>query len=210
MFTEPAKISNQNSVNQILITLSNNPNIPENEIMKLTFGYDRNNTYKSNKKYADMLRRGVRKGIIEKCVNNTGKYTRCKFVYRLPIEQKTEIMDLSEKIEGFIDILDEVDLKQLKRGISIIIEAKKTVELYHKYGTNPKTYDKFIVECLKVHTGDKDAFFDYLEYNRNNNLPYPSSGSLLVGLEDFDNIINDWEFDEAEFRILQKIYQAIM
>ena len=38
----------------------------ETEIFKAAFGYDRNNSPWSNKKYADMLRRGMRKGLISR------------------------------------------------------------------------------------------------------------------------------------------------
>ena len=55
----------------------------ENEINKAAFGYDRNNSNYSNKKYADMLRRGIKKGFIDRIEwpSNAIKYGRDKFIY---------------------------------------------------------------------------------------------------------------------------------
>jgi len=58
----------------------------ETEIFKAAFGYDRNNSMESNKKYADMLRRGMKKGIIDR-VECEG-LGRAKFVYYAPREVK--------------------------------------------------------------------------------------------------------------------------
>jgi len=52
----------------------------ETEIFKAAFGYDRNNSIHSNKKYADMLRRGMKKGLISR-VEMEGTTSRAKFVY---------------------------------------------------------------------------------------------------------------------------------
>ena len=52
-----------NSVKQIVEFLDLTVCASENTIMKSVFGYDRNSTWMSNKKYADMLRRGLRKGL---------------------------------------------------------------------------------------------------------------------------------------------------
>ena len=50
-----------NSIKQILQVLSDFEFLTENEIFELAFGYDRNYSSDSNKKYADMLRRGLAK-----------------------------------------------------------------------------------------------------------------------------------------------------
>jgi len=55
-----------NSVNSIIDYLNTTVVVSENKIMRDVFGYDRNNTYESNKKYADMLRRGLDKGLIHR------------------------------------------------------------------------------------------------------------------------------------------------
>jgi len=53
-----------NSVNTMVQVLKEVGPMTENEITKTAFGYDRNTSFGSNKKYADMLRRGLAKGII--------------------------------------------------------------------------------------------------------------------------------------------------
>lgn len=56
----------RNSVKQIIEYLTDNPNQTETEIQENVFDYYRNHpsTLESNKKYADLLRRGVAKGLI--------------------------------------------------------------------------------------------------------------------------------------------------
>ena len=53
-----------NSVKTMVQVLKEVGPMTENEITKTAFGYDRNRSFGSNKKYADMLRRGLAKGII--------------------------------------------------------------------------------------------------------------------------------------------------
>ena len=59
----------------------------EREIQMTCFGYDRNRTWKSNKKYADMLRRGMEKGLIDRqeigpdFAKALGYDGRSKFIY---------------------------------------------------------------------------------------------------------------------------------
>jgi len=75
-----------NSIKQIIDTLHKISFITENEIMRVTFGYDRNNTWESNKKYADMLRRGLSKGIISRVrMDNLGRE---KYFYFLTENEK--------------------------------------------------------------------------------------------------------------------------
>lgn len=76
-----------NSIKQIISTLHQISFITENEIMRVTFGYDRNNTWESNKKYADMLRRGLRKGVISRVrMDNLGRE---KYFYYLTEKEKS-------------------------------------------------------------------------------------------------------------------------
>ncbi len=85
------KTEKNNSVNQMVSVLKQFGPMTENEITQTAFSYDRNNSYgESNKKYADMLRRGLKKGIIDRvevpdnAVNLTRintKPTRAKFIY---------------------------------------------------------------------------------------------------------------------------------
>jgi len=65
----------QRMVNQpeIVNYLKQNPGKTENEIMFEIYGFDRNNTFHSNKKYAECLRRALRKGSIGRVQTRTTK-----------------------------------------------------------------------------------------------------------------------------------------
>ena len=69
-----------NSVHEMVDALKRVGPMTETEIFKAAFGYDRNNSIHSNKKYADMLRRGMKKGLISR-VEMEGTTSRAKFVY---------------------------------------------------------------------------------------------------------------------------------
>ena len=73
----------RNSINQIIDVLKWKQFLTENEIMFVAFGYDRNDSRASNKKYADMLRRGMKKGLIDRMEwpSNAIKHGRSKFIY---------------------------------------------------------------------------------------------------------------------------------
>jgi len=70
-----------NSVHEMVEALKEVGPMTENEIHKTVFGYDRNNSYESNKKYADMLRRGMRKGLIKRVEADLTGHSRSKFIY---------------------------------------------------------------------------------------------------------------------------------
>ena len=72
----------RNSINQIIEVLKWKQFLTENEIMFAAFGYDRNDSRASNKKYADMLRRGMAKGIIDR-VEMKHPGSRSRFLYYL-------------------------------------------------------------------------------------------------------------------------------
>jgi len=78
------KFSKQrNSVMEMVDVLKRIGPMTENEINKAAFGYDRSRGFGSNKKYADMLRRGIKKGLIDRIEwpSNAIKYGRDKFIY---------------------------------------------------------------------------------------------------------------------------------
>ena len=75
-----SRYSKQNSVHEMVDALKTVGPMTETEIFKAAFGYDRNNSIHSNKKYADMLRRGMKKGLISR-VEMEGTTSRAKFVY---------------------------------------------------------------------------------------------------------------------------------
>ena len=59
-------MTKNNSVRQMVACLSVNGAMPETLLLENTFGYIRSCMISSNKKYADMLRRGLKKGIIKR------------------------------------------------------------------------------------------------------------------------------------------------
>ena len=75
--------SKRNSINQIIDVLKWKQFLTENEIMFTAFGYDRNYSGASNKKYADMLRRGMAKGIIDRVEMKGWGDSRSKYLYYL-------------------------------------------------------------------------------------------------------------------------------
>jgi SOS response regulatory protein OraA/RecX len=68
----------RNSVNQIVNYLKQNNFQTESEIQENVFNYFRNETWLSNKKYADLLRRAVSKGLVYRVKHKKG---RSQFVY---------------------------------------------------------------------------------------------------------------------------------
>ena len=59
-------MTKNNSVRQMVACLKVNGAMSETLLLENTFGYIRSCTIYSNKKYADMLRRGLKKGIIKR------------------------------------------------------------------------------------------------------------------------------------------------
>ena len=68
----------RNSVNQIVDYLKANPFSTESEIQQNIWGYFRNETIESNKKYADLLRRAIDKGLVNRVKHKKG---RSQYVY---------------------------------------------------------------------------------------------------------------------------------
>lgn len=71
------------SVKEIVSYLTENPFKSESEIQQDVFGYYRNTSLESNKKYADMLRRGLEKGLISS-VERKVVGTRSRIFYFIP------------------------------------------------------------------------------------------------------------------------------
>ena len=78
------------SVKEIVNFLNNNPNQTESEIQERVFGYYRNSSIYSNKKYADMLRRGLTKGLIFRIKQ---KKNQSQFVYSVtpPVVESAKV-----------------------------------------------------------------------------------------------------------------------
>lgn len=72
-----------NSIKQVIAYLQENPFTSENQIMSTVFGYTRRSKYSDNKKYADLLRRGLYSGKIARIeARVSGKLDR--FFYYVP------------------------------------------------------------------------------------------------------------------------------
>jgi len=80
------------SVKEIVNFLKQNPDQTESEIQEKVFGYYRNGSIFSNKKYADMLRRGLAKGLI---CRTEKKKNQSRFVYNIapPVIEKVEVVE---------------------------------------------------------------------------------------------------------------------
>jgi len=72
------------SVKEIVNFLKQNPNQTESEIQEKVFGYYRNYSVYSNKKYADMLRRGLDKGLIKRIIWKKKSESRELYFYYVP------------------------------------------------------------------------------------------------------------------------------
>ena len=99
----------RNSVKQIIEYLTDNPNQTETEIQENVFDYYRNHprTLESNKKYADLLRRGVAKGLI---IRTEQKKNGSRFVYNVAPQvitpqtiREANLNQTSYKIEEYVD-----------------------------------------------------------------------------------------------------------
>lgn len=73
-----------NSIQEIIDVLNEESFLPENEIMNRAFDFDRSSSQSSNKKYADMLRRGLEKGFFKRCKLEHPLYPRCRYFYYIP------------------------------------------------------------------------------------------------------------------------------
>jgi hypothetical protein len=80
------------SVNEIIEHLIKFPFQTESEIQEDVFGYFRNETWKSNKKYADMLRRGLAKGYYKRVLWKTKQDSRNLYRYYVPTSVKENFL----------------------------------------------------------------------------------------------------------------------
>ena len=80
---------------EIVDYIKNNPGQSENQIMYDVYGYDRNSTWESNKKYADCLRRALHSGKIRR--EEVSKNRFIYFINDLPkVEPKKDIVYSSQ------------------------------------------------------------------------------------------------------------------
>ena len=72
------------SVKEIIDFLVVNPFQTETEIQEQVFNYCRSTSYRSNKKYAEMLRRGMAKGLIKRIYWKRKSDSRPLYRYYVP------------------------------------------------------------------------------------------------------------------------------
>ena len=82
MYNSPAPYR---SVKEIVEYLTSNPNKTESEIQEDVFDYFRNETWESNKKYADMLRRGLSRGLYKRYLWKMKSDSKPLYRYYVPI-----------------------------------------------------------------------------------------------------------------------------
>ena len=80
------------SVNEIVKFLIKNPFRTESEIQEDVFSYYRNETWESNKKYADMLRRGLQKGLYKRFLWKKKNDSRNLYRYYVPTSVKENFL----------------------------------------------------------------------------------------------------------------------
>ena len=82
----------RNSVKQIVEHLIKFPFQTESEIQEDLFGYYRNETWESNKKYADLLRRGLQKGLYKRFLWKKKNDSRSLYRYYVPTSVKENFL----------------------------------------------------------------------------------------------------------------------
>ena len=82
----------RNSVKQIVEHLIKYPFQTETEIQEDVFDYYRNQTWESNKKYADLLRRGLQKGLYKRILWKRKSDSRNLYRYYVPTSVKENFL----------------------------------------------------------------------------------------------------------------------
>ena len=98
------------SVKEIVEYLKNNPNKTESEIQEDVFDYFRNETWVSNKKYADMLRRGLAKGYYKRYLWKMKSDSRPLYRYYVPSSAKklVQVINTTDLSQETLDTLEDV------------------------------------------------------------------------------------------------------
>lgn len=157
-YIDPLPRSTQNSVESMIDALRSEPFLSENELTTAAFGYDRNRSGHSNKKYADMLRRGLRKGIIKRVEANV-KGKRAKFFYYIPDQEDMVLGNfhpdslVKEETDSYIgnDQLDRynADRERIKK---IIKEKEEQIDELESQKHEIKELINCIVNTHNNHT----------------------------------------------------------
>jgi hypothetical protein len=126
---------------EIIDFIKNNPGQSENEIMERVYGYYRNSTWESNKKYADCLRRALYSGKIRR--EEVSKNRFIYFINDLPkVEIKNDFVYLSKlknknmnsiKVESktlMLNLSSEVQIGPLKATlIAMVFSGEKGTDI---------------------------------------------------------------------------------
>jgi len=141
----------RNSVKQIIEFLTNNPDQTETEIQEKVWGYYRyaHRQLESNKKYADLLRRAVAKGLICRIEK---KKNQSRFVYSVA----SLVVDKVEVVENTIQNVIVIP-RPLGR---LTLSVDEVTQLYN---------DKFLIDSilLMVINGDDTWENEFeVEFNR--------------------------------------------
>jgi hypothetical protein len=123
--------SKPNSVESMIDALRSKPFLTENEITTVAFGYDRNRSGHSNKKYADMLRRGLRKGIIRR-VEAKVKDKRATFFYYIPDQEDMVLGNFHPDSLVKEDKFDELESQkhEIKELINCIVNTHNNYTMW--------------------------------------------------------------------------------
>jgi hypothetical protein len=141
----------RNSVKQIVDYLRQNNFQTESEIQENVFGYFRNapGQLESNKKYADLLRRGVSKGLI---CRTEKKKNQSRFVYNVapPVVDKVEVVETTKQ-----------DTIVIPRALGrLTLTAEEVTGLYN---------DKFLIDSILLMVINGDGTWENefeVEFNR--------------------------------------------
>jgi len=206
-YIDPLPRSTQNSVESMIDALRSKPFLSENELTIAAFGYDRNRSGHANKKYADMLRRGLTKGIIKRVEANV-KGKRAKFFYYLP-DQEDMVLgnfhpDSLVKEDKFEELESQKD--EIKELINCIVKTHNNHTMWENSGISDVDFVLNLIGIASDYSVRKvipfygNGWVSYLRDGLNNELPKNSSGSFYTSLIDFDNFFLEGVFE----RILER------
>jgi DNA-binding HxlR family transcriptional regulator len=142
-----------NSFVDLLRELKDNPFLSENELMFNAFGYDRNSSCESNKKYADMLRRLLRQGLIKR-VEAKVEGCKAKYFYYLTDEHRS-LSDVRKIVNSSIIKKDKENMKKQEVKVEstvLMINVKIPFEVGSVKG------EEIYQVCLYENAENKIAF----------------------------------------------------
>jgi hypothetical protein len=198
-----------NSVESMIDALRSKPFLSENELTIAAFGYDRNRSGHSNKKYADMLRRGLTKGIIKR-VEAKVKGKRAKFFYYIPDQEDMVLNFIYKQIGNFHpdslvkeDKFEELESQkvEIKELINYIVKTHNNYTMWENSEISDVDFVLNLIGIASDYSVSKvipfygNGWVSYLRDGLDNQLPKNSSGSFYTSLIDFDNFFLEGVFE---------------